>query len=92
MTGSDEEGAERAKDFQNWFYEAYPALDRSVNGNNLPFAHDFVQFMNSEDDLVDYDEEEVSVTVLLSQGYEDGMGSVDLDPPLTLSRWELEFT
>jgi hypothetical protein len=50
VTGKDEDGFQRARDFGRWIYEAYPAL----NASTIKFTHDFVQLFPSEADLIQY--------------------------------------
>ena len=51
VTGTDEGGLERAKDFRQWIYEEYPTLN---NYSVVKFRHEFVQVMDTEDQLEDY--------------------------------------
>lgn len=52
VTGSDEDGLQRAEDFKNWIYETYPALTSERVRNK--FDYDFVQLMPSVGYLESY--------------------------------------
>jgi len=51
VTGTDEGGMQRARDFGAWIYQTYPALNDT---ETIQFRHDFVQIMDSEEALEDY--------------------------------------
>lgn len=51
VTGTDAGGLQRARDFGAWIYETYPVLNDTAS---IPFRHDFVQVMDSEEAVVDY--------------------------------------
>ena len=52
VTGTNDFAKQRAKDFTTWLYDTYPAI--SPSSTTKKFTHDFVQYFESEGDLIGY--------------------------------------